>query len=247
MSDWTVTRGSLTIGAGTDYVLTGPVGGLGTPGVRASDADRGNRDGSVGGTDPLERRTISIPIGMWASTTSGAVALLDTVKAAFAPSTSDVTITIELPGMGPWTFYGRPRGIDVDLANLSEGWIATLIQFVALDPVAYDDPVTVTAGTSIVATNSGTWPTDRCTLTVIAAGGIPVIANSTGGSIVWAEAFTGTRIVDLRTRTVVDDSAIDRTGEIAPSSQWMTLAVGTNTISVTNATSVAASFRPGNL
>lgn len=243
MADFELELNSLTIDGG-DYTFEGPIGGLGTPEARTVDSERGDRDGDVGGADVLQRRTLTIPVAITEDDPDDAWTLLDDLKAAFRVTAADQELTLTLPGLVGTTYFGRPRGVEVDLEGLGQGVIRALCTFVCLDPVGYGDEVTETAGASITVTNAGTYVTDRVELTV-AASGTPTISGE-NGSIVFADSFSGTRVINLRDRTVTDGSGTDCYPEVAASSTWFTVLPGANTIATSTGT-VAATFRPAYL
>ena len=247
LADWQGELGGLTFGAGTLYELTGPVGGLGTPAPRTSDVDRGAHPGEVSGLDVLPRRVLTVPFGVNATTATQAMGLVQALKEAWAESALvDVAFSLQLPGMTARRWYGRPRGIDLELDSLSEGWVEALGTFEALDPYAYGDPVVVPlTTTSTVVTNPGDAPTDRFTIEITGAGGTPVLTNSgADASIRWAAALTGTRNIDLRARTVATTGGADKYSELSPSNEWWDLQAGGNTITRSDISAASITLEP---
>lgn len=246
MADWQVDVRSLTLGD-DDYIL-GEVEGLGTPEARTADVQRGDRDGDVGGADVLERRVITLPVTINSDDPGDAWALLDALKLAFRPSAADVELTLRLPDIERG-YFGRPRGVVTDLGTLGQGAPRALCTFVCLDPLGYGDAVTASVSGALTLDNIGTYRTDRCALTVNASAAAPEVVNTddANGRITWATAFTGTRVINLRDRTVVDGSGNDCYPELAASSTWFVLRPGENDLTITAGSSMSAVFRPAYL
>lgn len=250
-ADWQGNLRSLTFGAGTDWEIDEPgISGLGIPAARTRDAERGDRHGDVGGDDVLPRRILTVPlVGSFSSPGAAWQAFEETLKLAWAESISDEALELRLPGMTDTVrrFYGRARGLDVDLSRLKSSTVRALCTFEALDPFGYGDEVAVgpDSGTFDVD-NEGTADTDRVVLTIIGNGGIPTITNADddGLAILFGEAVTGTRIVDVRSATVIDGSADDRYDELSPVNQWWNLRPGVNSLTLAGATSLEVVFRP---
>ena len=132
--DWQAELGGVTIGAGTDYDLEGPITGLGVPAPRTSDLDRGDQPGVFGGRDVPKVRTIGIAVAINGDDPAGAWDLVDALCAAWATTSTDTTLDIRLPGMGTVRWTGRPRGVDLDLELLPYGSARARLVFDALDP-----------------------------------------------------------------------------------------------------------------
>jgi len=252
-ADFQADLGGVTVGAGTLYAFEAAVPvGLGLAEVRAQDAWRGDRDGDVATDDVYDARTITLDLAVTAMTAAGAGAAIAALKAAWAARTVETTLDVRIPGT-PETvlrYYGRPRGLAVDLELLLFGLARAQATFRALDPFAYGAAVTgsaLTPGTATV-TNAGDAPTDRVTIALVGNGGTPTVTNTTdsSGSIAWTAplANAATRTIDLRARTVVDGSSADKYPEVAPGSRWFRLLPGANTIVVAGCTSATFTYRP---
>lgn len=138
---WTIGIRSLTMGAGTDYPLIEPgVTGLGIPSIRANDQERGHLSGNVGGDDVLDRRVITIAVGINKTTASAAWTALTTLKTNWAPSYVDLALTFTMAGV-TLVYYGRPRGLDADVLYMEQGWIPAQLTFEALVPFATGEAV----------------------------------------------------------------------------------------------------------
>jgi hypothetical protein len=246
--DWQGSLASLTFGAGSPYPFTGPIGGLGIPVPRTRDQERGDQAGDAGGDDVLPKRILTLPLGINGTDPEDAWDLLEDLKGAFAESVADVPLDLRLPGMATTgrRYYGRPRGLDTDLGALKSGWIDVLATYDALDPFAYGAEVSTgpQAG-SFNVTNPGSADTDRVTLTIVGNGGTPKVVNTTddAGDVTFGQAVSGTRIVDLRARTIVDGSSNDFYDELAAGVLWFVLRPGVNALVLTGAASVDVTLR----
>lgn len=143
MANWTATLRALTIGDGTDYPILQPgVSGLGLPAARTADQPRGHLSGDVGGDDVLEKRVLTIPVGVNKDTAELAMAALNALKTAWAPSYSDLPLVLTVAGVS-LTYQGRPRGFEIDVAFLGAGFVSVMLRFEALNPFAAGEPVDV--------------------------------------------------------------------------------------------------------
>jgi hypothetical protein len=133
LAEWTAQLGSLVVGAGTAYVFDGPITGLGVPAPRTSDLDLPT-GGTLGGRDLPSRRTIGLPVTILAADATAVMDAVDTLNAAWAPTSTDTHLDICLPGWGTVRYTGRPRGVDLDLTDLFTGAARARLTFDALDP-----------------------------------------------------------------------------------------------------------------
>lgn len=249
-ADWQAELRGVTFGADTRYILTGPIGGLGIPAPRGADQERGNQPGHVAGYDIANRRTITMPIGIDGTNADDAWTLYETLKAAWTSTVVDVALDLRLPGFASLArrFYGRPRGLDVELTLMRSGWIDALGTFDALDPFAYgpelEEPLT--DGVTDI-TNPGHAATDRYTVTLTATDSPVTFANAADlEPDLTLTDLTGTVILNGRNRTVTDGDGDDLYGHLAAGSGWPILAPGSNAITLTGATGTVT-YRPAYL
>jgi hypothetical protein len=247
--DWQAEIGGLVMGAGTSYILTGPITGLGTPPPRTADQERGNEPGDVAGADIASRRVLTVPVGVDGSDAADAWELYDDLKVAWQSSVVDVTFDLRLPGFDSVDrrYYGRARGIDDNLDLLRLGYIDALCTFEALDPHSYDSAETEIAvdatGVPLVAVGSA--PSDRYTLAVTATGA-PVSFSADGLPGLTLTDVTGAVVIDGRARTIVDGDGVSLYGHLAAGSAWPILAATASTVSLTGATGTLT-YRPAYL
>lgn len=135
-ADYQAELGGVTIGAGTVYPLTGPIGGLGVPRPRTYDTPRGSAAGDAAGPDVADKRVITLPVAILGDDPADCWDLVDTLCAAWAPSPTDVSLDIALPGGTVIRYTGRPRGVTLNLAYLARSTAEALLTFEALDPDA---------------------------------------------------------------------------------------------------------------
>lgn len=249
-ADWQAELRGVTMGAGTPFILTGPIGGLGLPAPRGGDQERGNSAGNVAGYDVANRRTLTVPLGINGTDADDAWALYETLKAAWTSTVVDVAFDLRLPGFASVSrrFYGRPRGLDVEIGLLKSGWVDALGTFDALDPFAYgaETEEALAAGSTDV-TNPGHTTTDRYTVELVVTGDPVTFANDADSEPdLTLTGVTGTVILDGRNRTVVDDDGADLYGHLAAGSGWPVLAPGINPLTLTGATGTLT-YRPAYL
>lgn len=244
-ADYQAELRSLTIGAGTAYRIT-RLTGLGTPGRSGARVARVDRPGVIIGRQQLEPAVVIFNVTIVSSSISTTGDALYDLAAAFRPDADgdEVALDIRYPG-SPETvmrLYGTPEG-------LSDTWerevgaskvLDVVATFTATDPLKYGAQVTST-------TNGGTAPTDRATITITGTGGTPSITNTSdsSGQIVWNTtlAAAATRIVNLRDKTVVDGSGVDRRGEVLNTSTWFRFQSGANSLTVSGC-SQSTALRP---
>lgn len=134
VSDYQFEIRSTLLGYGTDYEMERPgPQGLGNR-VKDQDVDLRHDDGSYAGTDRLESRVLTIPIEI-AGTASAAGAAFKTLNdTTWAPSATDLQLHMQLPGLGKFSVYGRPRGVLEDMTNADFGIIRCQLYFKMNDP-----------------------------------------------------------------------------------------------------------------
>lgn len=127
---------SLDFGTGTQYSIDEPgIAGLGNT-IKSADTSYDGRDGSSGSTDWLDVQVFSIPIEILGDDADDAMSLLDDLLTAFAPCRDgvDVELALSLPGWGDRSWFGRPRGVEIDAHDLADGMVKALCRFDALEP-----------------------------------------------------------------------------------------------------------------
>lgn len=250
LDDWQARVRSLTVGAGTAYEFSGPIGGLGFPKPRTHDFPRGDRTGEVGGKDTAPRRILTLPLEIDASSSAEIWPLRDALMTAWAESAIDAPLDLRLPGMTEnRRFYGRTRGADVDLGSLKSGHADALCTYEALDPMGYGDEIVfeIEEGDGPVPIdNPGTAPSDRVSALLVGDGGRPFVSHGLGGFIRFLDTLDAGVELELgfRDRTVVDGDGVDRYPLIDNLSPWFRIRPGANTFELTGAASLEITYRP---
>lgn len=251
-----LTARSFTFGAGTDYEIAaaGP-SGLGVS-VRSFDANRiGN--GSTAGTDSTPSRELLVPlhVGKAGDDHLDAGALVQALRAAWRPlRTGEMRLDLWAPGVlttEVGSFFGRPRGVDLDLALIRSGYASALARFAATDPLVYGplvvSPTDSSSPLAIDDATLGPEDTYRATLTIVGNDGTPTVTNATtGGVIDFAEQLdtADVAVIDLYTRSVVVES-LPAPEVVDPASTWFGLAGGVdNSITFTGCASIQLTYRP---
>lgn len=250
---WQASLRETVFGASTSFPFVGPIGGLGLPVPRTFDLDR-HGDGAVGADDPLPRRVLTFPIGFGAdgsTSPAAAGALVQTMKSAWRRSPVDLELGLYLPGFaGELVYFGRPRGLDLDLAHLKSGYSSGLFTFEALDPLGYGEAIEYAADAGpITVENPGDATTDRAVVTIVGNGGTPELSNAGdgGNAIFFANAVGVGEVLELNLhdRTIIDAFDVDRFADLSPYSTWFRFTPGDNELTLTGAATVAVTFRPG--
>ena len=136
---YTATLNGVTIGAGTDYTFSREPTGLGPGSYRTSRSELQWTDGSrPSGPDLLASRMVAFEIGVRPSIDAADIeALVDALKAAWAPVRSGtIPLTLELAN-GPRILNGRPEAVEVDYSRLPFGAANARLVFEATDPRLY--------------------------------------------------------------------------------------------------------------
>lgn len=209
MLDWQLSIGSLTMGPGTDYVVSS-VDGFGIPAVRNGDTPRPSDVGDFFGRDFIGSRTTAIVVIIEADTPTAALDDLDALLSEWQLATPDATttkpLTVQRPGRAAQRWNGRPRRAAVDDTNVGAGVIVVTLEYQSADPRIYSDsqsslstglqsvgggrsyPLTfprvyggaVGAGGVVQCANDGNYST-RPVVTITGPCNSPVIWNDTTG------------------------------------------------------------------
>lgn len=260
MRRWTL-RG-LTQGDGSEYtLLSDQIEGLDLPDVRAVDSPFQGRDGAHGAADDADVRTLRFPTGLAApdemieGREAHALGLLRQWKRAWAPSTTDLELVLQVDGL--WTpdtvsVFGRPRvrAGSVDLRGAFGGVVAAVAEFVALDPWFYGPAridTELLAASPLVMPVDGDVPTRRFTIAVAGNGGTPSVSSTTEGkAITWGStlALGQTVTLDFLT-TTAKQAGVD----VYPFTvdQWFRLLPGSNTLTFSGCASISVTHRPAYL
>lgn len=250
LAQYTGSLRDIDFGVGEDFMWGADApAGLGIPTPETNDLS-GAGDGVFGGQDRLRSRIIRIPMIIM-SDDGVAEDDLDYLKRAWRPSSSTVELDLRLSGDAR-RYYGRPRGLDVDISRVEQGFITAVGTFDSLDPYGYDVAVTsvaVDSSSPIVIPNGGTAATSRATLTIVGNGGKPQLTNTSdphGGIIKFrtAVATDQTVIVDLKTFSVKTSAGVSVEQMLSVQSTFFPIDVGSNTVTFSGCASVSATVRP---
>ena len=172
LSNYTFIFNGLTIGAGTNYLVTNVEGLGGTSPLRIQDDNRGYIDGSYTGRDFYDERTVYIDVTIVGDSSVTAQSLYKDLQNAYAPQqlgyyvdpTGNTPAAYQLKlfqfrltgDTGDKRMYGRSRGLITNITpEFSFGYIQTRIAMVFPDPRYYDDTGTTVSGLSVSLNNLG--------------------------------------------------------------------------------------------
>lgn len=252
----------LTIGAQTDYRWRVFPTGWGIDELRTSDVAQAYADGIIARADHIARRDLTLRVHCRDSGDLSALRaqqLAQALKAAWRPTSEDVTLSLRLMD-SEVQLIGRPRGVILDLTPLARGRIEATLRFTATDPRLFDalqQEQTVsqvvsgsglsfpasppfsfggaTSGGIILATNDG--DTDAPWEATITGPLVnPVVINDATGEVLGFSANGGldletgdTLVLDSRQRTALLNGS-SRYDRLASSSRWWELPPGVTPI-----------------
>lgn len=240
MVNYTFAFNGLTIGTGTNYLITNIEGLGGTSPLRIQDDNRGYLDGSYSGRDFYDERTVYIDLTVLGSSTSTAQANYADLQVAFAPqalgyyvdptgytpaSTQLKPFTFRLNGnTGDKTMYGRSRGLMTPIdADFTYGYIQTRIQLSFPDPRYYDTAITTKTGTTISAIVNQGWATSCPVITIATPSATGTISDGVTNMVFVNAAGSGALVLDLLQRVVYLGGFPTRNILTAESNGWLSL------------------------
>lgn len=161
MADWQFSYNGWTFGDGTDYDVV-EVEGFGLADIRSRHLDLPTSHGTFPGLDFYSNRVVRFRIEVASDTDTDAAfeTALDTMRRATVARSSDLALTVDLPGQTAKRLECRPsrRRAPVDFTH-SRRLARVDLEFVAADPLFYEDTATNTVITTATAvTNSGDTP-----------------------------------------------------------------------------------------
>lgn len=113
-----------------DFYNTAPTNLLGYPDAKTQDVDLPGTDGAYANPDYQSVRQISLPVIIRnAATETALVAALLALQTAWAPKTVDWQLAFQWPSLDVAWYFGRPRGMTVDLSRQRRGLIRVLLRF----------------------------------------------------------------------------------------------------------------------
>lgn len=189
---------AVDFGLGTIYQWEQAPDGLGIPAPEFEDVELPGQ-GMYAGMDRLRRRIIRVPIVIVVD--QDLETELDVLKSAWRPSDITKELDLQFNNNGR-RYFGRARGLDVDLTNISQGVITAVGTFEASDPFGYELSTESASptGSSVYIENAGTAPTTRCVLTITGNGGKPYLENVDdphGGFIRFRENLSNGTVVTI--------------------------------------------------
>lgn len=254
LNNYTFVFNGLTIGTGTNYLVTNVEGLGGTSPLRIQDDNRGYIDGSYSGRDFYDERTVYIDVTIVGNSTTTAQSLYKDLQVAYAPQ--PIGYYVDPTGYTPSAqqlklfqfrlnantgdrqMYGRSRGLTTPIdADFAYGYIKTRIMMSFPDPRYYDDTATTVTGSTVSMTNNG-W--------AISCPVISITTSATSGNIndgttymYFANMAIGQSLkVDLLQRIVYYQGIPTRNILTAASNGWLQL----NPSSTTSFTSTIGSM-----
>ncbi len=237
LSNYQFVFNGLTIGTGTNYLVTNVEGLGGTSPLRIQDDNRGYIDGSYSGRDFYDERTVYIDVTVLGSSSATAQGNYKDLQAAFAPQpvgyypdpSGNTPVADQLKlfqfrlngNTGDMQMYGRSRGLTTPItADFAYGYIQTRIQMTFPDPRYYTDLGTTVSGSGITLVNNG-WATSCPVITISS----PLTTGylTDGVIIMDFQSVTGPLIIDLLSRVIYVSGYPNRNAMKANSNGWLSL------------------------
>jgi hypothetical protein len=236
LSNYQFKFNNLTIGTGTNYLVTNVEGLGGTSPLRIQDDNRGYIDGSYTGRDFYDERIVFIDITVLGSSTTTAQQNYLDLQLAFAPQ--PIAYYPDPTGLTPAEkqlklfqyrlnansgdrrMYGRSRGLLTPLtAEFAYGYIQTRVQLVFPDPRYYTDIFTTVVGEDVVITNYG-WAISCPTITIDNPATSGVLTDGVT-NMIFANIIGDQLIIDLLSRVIYLDGFPLRNIMSADSNGWL--------------------------
>lgn len=253
--DYQLELNGVLMGAGTPYELAEAPDGVGVPDLKVDDEQRPLSHGVTFGRDLMGARKRAFKVWVLADSPEDAIAKIDVLVGAWAPTDDVQTLVWRLPG-ATRIEYGRPRKCDIDLKWLPQATAAGSLQWVSNDPRQYaavessavTGPRFTTGGRTYAKTYAKTYggaSAGSGSVPCLNAGNVPTlpklrIEGVTGApirvvnvtterilEIPTALASGQTLTVDMATRTIVRENGLPL---FLPLADWWSLKPGSNEI-----------------
>jgi hypothetical protein len=258
LTNYTFIFNGLTIGTGTNFLVTNVEGLGGTAPLRIQDDNRGYLDGSYSGRDFYDERTVYIDVTVLGDSSTTAQGNYKTLQNAFAPqplgyyvdptgytpSSSQLKLfQFRLNGnTGDKQMYGRSRGIVTPIdPDFTYGYIKTRIMMSFPDPRYYDPVGTTAFGTSATVANTG-WAISCPVITIASPSASGYVTDGTTYMRFANASGYGDLVIDLLQRVIYLGGVPTRNIMTAASNGW--LSISPNTSSATWTSTIGAMAIP---
>jgi hypothetical protein len=259
LNNYTFVFNGLTIGTGTNFLVTNVEGLGGTSPLRIQDDNRGYIDGSYTGRDFYDERTVYIDVTVLGDSGTTAQANYKTLQQKFAPQplgyypdpTGNTPASQQLKlfqfrlngNTGDMQMYGRSRGITTPITpEFAYGYIQTRIMMSFPDPRYYTDAGTYQSGTSFDLTNAG-WATSCPVITVASPSASGQISDGTVNMIFQSVPTGGSLIIDLLSRVIYTSGYANRNVMTGTSNGWLAIDPNSTTTWTSTIGSMSTTYR----
>ena len=259
LSNYQFVFNGLTIGTGTNYLVTNVEGLGGTSPLRIQDDNRGYIDGSYTGRDFYDERTVYIDVTVLGDNSTTAQANYKILQNAFAPQPlgyyPDPTgltpasqqlklFQFRLTGnTGDMQMYGRSRGLVTPITpDFAYGYIQTRIMMSFPDPRYYTDAGTSVSGSTISLTNAG-WATSCPVITVASPSASGQISDGTVNMIFLGVPTGGPLIIDLLSRVIYTSGYANRNVMTGTSNGYLAIDPNSTTSWTSTIGSMSTTYR----
>lgn len=237
MADWQFSYNGWTFGDDTSYDIV-EIDGFGLADIRRRNVDLPNGHGDFPGLDFYASRVVRFRLEVTADSDAGLETAMDTMRRATTVQSSDLPLTIDLPGQTTKWLECRPsrRRAPVDLPYALGRLVRVDLEFVAADPLFYEDTATNTAITTATSvTNSGDTPA-KWTAAITGATNPTLTRVGSGLTLTFTANGGLSGAVDIvssaRARTATQ-SGTNKYGQLTDASEFFLLDVGANSLTYT--------------
>jgi hypothetical protein len=197
MNNWQIIYNSLTVGAGTPYVLVKVTGLHDTPNVRTSDQDRPRQHGQYPGADYHGGRSIQATVTIVANPNTAATSWDAFSLAMVTGKKTESPLLVQIPGLAS----GRTLQIGARVRQLAlpidfdyrDGAGRAVVQWWATDPLFYDaTPTTLSTSMASLSGGGRTYPHIYPRVYGGAVSGGTILASNAGEvDAPWQATITG--------------------------------------------------------
>lgn len=236
MADFQYTYNGWTFGDGTNFTVMG-IDGLGLPDILSANPNLAAGDGTFPGIDFYSFRAVRFRIEVDGDTDNAFEASVDEMRRATVKQASELPLTFDLPGQTVKRLNCRPsrRRAPIDVVYTRRRAKVDL-EFVASDPLFYEDTGTNTVITTATAVTNAGDTTAGWTAAITGATN-PKLTHVGSGLFLDFSADGGlSGAVDIvsnaRAHTALQ-AGINKYGKLTATSEFFELGVGANSLTYT--------------
>lgn len=243
MADWQFSFNGWTFGEGTSVDIV-QADGFGLADIRPRALDLPNGHGAFPGLDFYSSRVLRFRLELIATTDAAFETAFDAMRRATTVQSADLPLTIDLPGQTAKRIDCRPsrRRAPID-HPYSMRYAVIDLEFLATDPLFYEDAATSTPITTATAvTNSGDTPA-KWTAAITGSTNPKLTHNGSGLFLDLAGASGAFDITSSARARTVTQSGANAYGSLSATSEFFLLAAGANSLTYTGGGTCTVTYR----